>query len=234
LAIHNICHFPDWSILTLNYDELLDLGFRMVLGFQPSPVQYIAWRSLTDDFIAERRSSLTIPSGIYLKLHGSLDIYECQNRICGTARRLYRACPDDGILSVRLQDERPRCPACGVEGAEFIVPPGRNKTQNERAFDSLVFQLAEQALRTADRWLLLGYSFPDYDHDTIGLLTRALPSDRPLRIDVINPDAVRIGQRVAETLNRPVNTMAESFSTFAERMWEHIGVSPPTDGIPLA
>ncbi|MCJ7570332.1 MAG: hypothetical protein MUO82_00420 [Candidatus Thermoplasmatota archaeon] len=229
------CHFPNWSILTLNYDELLDLGFRILLRMNPPPVQYIAWKSICDNFIYANSNHLKIEfdHGVYLKLHGTLDIYECRNPDCGTSRRLYRSNSDDAIISVWLQDKRPPCPDCGMEGGEFIVPPGRNKSLNERAFDSIVVEHAYTALRQADQLILIGYSFPEYDFDIVELLKRALIGKDNIKIDVITPDAYDIANRLSMAIRQPVNPIKESFSEFGGRMWREIRIKPPPDGIHL-
>lgn len=225
----------NWSIVTLNYDDLLDWAFRIIRTLGPSipePRQFNAWeRSLAALFGGE--TPPLIDGGIYVKLHGSLQLFSCQNNTCPYYRVPYNNLErEDGRMVLRIPGGVCECSHCRTESAELILPPGKNKTKEESAYHDFVYARATAALRSSDVWAILGYSCPEYDWDVLDLMKRSLESGRPATgrdrsIIVIDPNAVAVAERLSQRLDRKVEVrfVNKGFSDFA-KPWQPKDDSP--------
>ena len=86
----------------------------------------------------------------------------------------------------------------------MVLPPGENKSREEGAFHDLVYGEAQRILGRSDTWLIVGYSFPEYDRDVSDLL-RAAIQQRPVsgnnrHIWVLNPESGAVIRRVAKAI----------------------------------
>lgn len=187
---------PRWSMLTLNYDLLLDRAFREISEYDLTPSQYDLWCGFVDELFAGREPAVP-ERGIYLKLHGTLDAFECLEPSCARFRmpfRMHQPTPwqvlsrasrdgpgDDSRRALRELGERDawvdmlafgerRCPACNGVAHELVLPPGVNQSTLESAYHQAVFRQARRALERADTWVVLGYSCPAYDQEILALL----------------------------------------------------------------
>jgi hypothetical protein len=227
-------HLPQWSVITLNYDELLDWAFRAIRAadVRPQPVQYERWEAACDSMFrgTEMPSS---DGGLYLKLHGCLSLYACMNVGCSRYRApIDVAGPRRRTIGISLREPDVACHTCRERLHTLIIPPGRNKTREETRYHEIVYGLAEAALMRANRWTILGYSAPEYDDDIAALLKRAIQAARsagspPPEITVVNPSAEEIAIRLASRLQWRVGALKSSFSAFAQRMWMAMEVTPP-------
>jgi hypothetical protein len=208
--------FPKWSVLTLNYDSLLDWAFAQAPG--KIQVQCANWKPL----ITAQLSKDAIPEmndGVYLKLHGSLNLLSYHNRFCSISNYRRPWCPGrfpaDVMLFQLIIDEK--CPECSLEMHPLILPPGRNKTKEEGAYHDCVYTKAEEILCASNTWLFLGYSMPTYDIDLAAILKRAIEAGlRPEEVCVIDPSAEVIGKRLSGLLGQKVNTLSFGFSEFVD------------------
>lgn len=240
------CHLPRWSVITLNYDEALDWAFRLLLKspFQPWPIQYGRWLDIVEYGKISRESS----NGVYAKPHGSLGLFECLNEKCSYYRKPLGLNKNDRQFSLPpdapersrlvISDALGKCPSCGADYASLLLPPGKNKSAEEGTFLESVFATAEGALAKADNWLLLGYSFPDYDADVRDLIKRAARRRKHAnkaapKIWVVAPDARAIAERVSNSTGVRVTPMAVTFSGLAQDIWRSMGAMPPSDGFPV-
>src|SRR5262249_11055876 len=74
------CSIPKWSVITLNYDEILDWSFRGFRQFRIAETpQYDAWEHGIQMAFA-RQMPVVPDTGVYVKAHGSLSLDSCQNR----------------------------------------------------------------------------------------------------------------------------------------------------------
>ena len=179
--------FPKWSVISLNYDSLLDWAFAQVPG--EVQIQYANWNRLITALLSMEAMPET-SDGIYLKLHGSLHLFSCHNRVCPNYRRPWckGKYPSNVMLFQLVIDEK--CPKCGLEMHPLILPPGRNKTKEEGAYHDCVYAKAEAVLFGSNTWLLLGYSMPTYDIDLAAILKRAVEAGhKPVEVCVIDPAA---------------------------------------------
>lgn len=177
--------------------------------------------------------------GIYIKLHGSVGLYSCHNPKC----EIYRLPTNRNVFlekntTLMLNYIRPKCSRCGLTCEELILPPGRNKIPEEHDYHKQVYGWAEKALTNSEAWMLLGYSFPNYDKDVSNIMERALTNNSAyknskLKIHVISPNADNVSLRISKRLGYPVEAHNESFSSFTAKMWDLLGTQPPEYGMRL-
>ena len=156
----------DWSVLTLNYDRVLDRAFEELVSLGVEVHGSEAWAS-TIGALQTQLSSIQ-QTGIYLKLHGSLDVTYCLNEACASYRTPVPERPypngahgDAEIIKVD-PSHHSKCKTCGSDAFDFVLPPGRNKTRSEALFVDRAYSMATEALAQADTWVTVGYSFPLY------------------------------------------------------------------------
>jgi len=94
----------------------------------------------------------------------------------------------------RYGDLRP-----AFRGDAAIVPPIQEKEFG--VWLRPIWEQAELALARADRIIVVGYSFPDYDHEIRGLFQRAVGS-RQVDVHVFDPSASSIAVRIRSFLHR--------------------------------
>ena len=111
----------------------------------------------------------------------------------------------------------PDCISCGDQMAHLLLPPGQNKTPGEKSFLSLVRAAAFVNLLEADKWLFVGYSFPEYDHDVISLLKSAQKARKILKkpqpeVHIVSPEAAAVVGRIEASLDLSINAENCTFS----------------------
>lgn len=174
---------PQLGLITTNYDigleyELYDglgrpeVSARVDLGFD--------WRDARTN---EERTRPSAPSLRVYKLHGSLDVLKCS--VCGyvyfnpygaIAVHAFRDQLDDNNTCICRDDARLQL---------HIVSPSLVRDVRDASLLS-VWRSALEWLRTADEWLIIGYSLPPEDLAVRSLLLRAYTArSQPPRITVI-------------------------------------------------
>jgi hypothetical protein len=227
LASHN----PQMSVLTLNWDMLLDWGLRYfrMNGYRPWPVQYDNWRWVLAEYL--EGGEYEPKDGVYMKLHGSLLLYACLNRQCAKYRVPGRYEDKEGEYSMHIRPDKDRtCRACGEVMTELLLPPGENKTEDEGRFLKTVYLHAEHALARSQHWVVVGYSAPDYDADIASLMMRAIsrktkPSE--LNVVVVSPDASTVAGRLSSRIRHKVLARSQTFTAAANEMSYLMGFSKP-------
>jgi hypothetical protein len=229
LAI-NCLRQPDWSVITLNYDLVLDWAFQHVnLMAQNDPdqvtgvMQFLRWRQLQQYLCAAGPELQADRKGIYLKLHGDLDLYSCHNTQCDLYRRPCLPEKEERFppyfFGPRKQES---CRFCSETLVPLLVPPGKNKTSGEDSFLSAVYSLAQETLASADTWVVLGYSCPEYDYDVTDLMRSALlERDRghiPV-IVVISPEASDVATRLQDKTDCEVLPVHGTFSSLVHDLY---------------
>lgn len=174
------------TVISLNYDIIADNTMVSHNGTLPEYGCDIA----TDQYRA-------LPHwGTLLKIHGSLNWSYCPGcsrldiGVSATGRtykmleELYRENP----LEERYSCHGFPCPACGEFVEAVLITPTQLKDYRNPHVRR-VWELAEDALRAADRAIIVGYSLPEDDLDVIYLLQRGLgrlAQDAPHRITVVD------------------------------------------------
>ena len=167
----------DTQIVTFNYDTFVEAAIEEILEARGSslglrsPVRY---RGLGAD-----------PLSVGLaKLHGSLNwFWDATSRSAESieATAIPRTWGDPGTAHTS-QDRR-------IPGKEtFIIPPTSAKSAYyDNSVVRALWRQGYESLRSADRVIAIGYSFPPEDIVAVGMLRRAL-HDRQSRLVLVNPD----------------------------------------------
>lgn len=215
------CMMPNWSVINMNYDCLLDWGFDILchLDELPTPRQYTYWKRCLQAMFSGEPLPRREEHGLYLKLHGSLHLYSCQNEECLKYRQPFsneRTDSNDALNKFIMLRSEESCAICGEEALELILAPGNNLTQGEDTYLRLVFALAKDALIEAENWIVLGYSCPAYDLDVLNLLRDAMskptPSGRSRTVRVLSPAPRESALMLRDELSCNVDAYAATFS----------------------
>ncbi len=225
--------YQEWSVLTLNWDCLLDRAFEEIQGIRRPPPHLDGWIRCINEYKLGSHEAPTL--GGYAKLHGSLDLFFCLNRSCAAYRsplanlrpKLRRR--EGGFEMFGLPgDKHGPCNKCGVPLTELLMPPGKNKTPQESSFLEHVHRLALYYLQHSSTWIFVGYSVPSYDIDVAHLLRQAITSMAIERsIFVVAPDAPSIAARLSKILGVQVGATAETFTSFVDNVMRIHGGSRP-------
>ena len=255
LAIHNvIAHFANgphhvynefWknvgqtntnvSVVTLNYDTLLDEGFDALypstafLDYCIPLMNYLHYPLVNpfnwwDDArkpVTIWKESSPVPIKV-IKIHGSLNwkYCSCCNQVlltpCDSTARPrpteHRIEPYHTIpYPVEVTDGLYRCPFDGAALETLIVPPAHIKN----FYNSVVSRLVEEVafeLRAASHLVFVGYSFPDAD---IHIRAQLLKNYRQRgQIHVVNPDATDSLQSKFSALSNNIHFHETKFEDF--------------------
>lgn len=185
---------PDDSILSFNWDLLLDttlkqtIGGRKLLAAQKRLLRGQG-ADPKDDYseIAHRQ----LHEGYLLKLHGSVNLAACVNKSC-----VRHSSPYWFDELEETPDFWP-CDSCGNRIEVLIIPPHAHKSYATSRFFSLQASIAAEKLSIADEIIIIGYSFPAFDLEARAMMRLArLDPDSPTdfetllkRVVVVNPEA---------------------------------------------
>lgn len=188
------------TIVSLNYDIIVDNAL----------VQHDHDNSLPEygcDIATERYKTLPHRNTL-LKIHGSLNWSYCPgcDRLdlgvseSGSTYKMLNELYQVNPLEDRYSCHGFPCPQCATPVEPILITPTQLKDYRNPHV-SKVWTLAEQALRSAERVIIVGYSLPDDDLNVIYLLKRGLgqlANQAPQKITVVekaNNGAMReIGQ----------------------------------------
>jgi hypothetical protein len=224
---------PKSSVITLNYDTFLDGTFVSASKVPrvPKSEQWQSWLALLDSVLGGVAPNVASDKGVFVKLHGSLYLYNCLESECAKYRQPFES--GRKWLEGRHSHELSRhvtCPACGELATSLILPPGRNKSPAESRFLEATNAVAEAALSRADAWVILGYSCPEYDVDMADLFARAASrspeSGEPRDVLIVAPDASEIAARMHKLLGQRlgseewlrVHPARETFTSFLNKI----------------
>lgn len=174
-------------IVSLNYDILIDnamIAFAESVGRTPMP-----WYQADISSRAYRR--VENPFGYLLKLHGSLNWYDCpachrlglsfSEKAKTTSKAIYDLFGPDGDFESEapmtteqyFQEGARACYRCDTAVQPVLVSPTHRKDYRNPHL-AATWHEAERQLRKATRIVVIGYSLPDDDIDVIYMLKRAL------------------------------------------------------------
>jgi len=169
------------TLITYNWDLLLDNALnreKILLTYYEENAfgglgQYANF-VLNQSAISEqtfRHSTLEPPynrwrpdAGFYLKLHGSIDWFYCQNTACRAFGSVFP------WLDLR---ESACCAECHERLDVLIVPPVLNKDYRKHAFVRRVWNVAALEIATASMLIVWGYSLPPTDFHSMWLFRQA-------------------------------------------------------------
>ncbi|MGH9089757.1 MAG: hypothetical protein ACRDZR_00010 [Acidimicrobiales bacterium] len=212
----SVLHVLRAQVITLNYDNLVECGLHS-LGIKGEG-WFGPYDVCEDDILAGlppcadfpgiemqspvMRSDLVVPINLeerrsntfkLLKLHGSLSWWWWPEGSGSSTIHRWRLPgkfgePWDPAVERRRQ-ELPRHEV-------FVVPPATLKGQRLREpVARELWHRAAEALREADRVVLIGYSIPTADHSMMGMLAEGLEGRR-VQIEVVNTQASDVEDRL--------------------------------------
>jgi hypothetical protein len=206
-ALVNALHESD-TIINFNYDLLID----QELIPREGAYQYHNFADVVLDkpfndmpqFRALRDKDTG--SGLYLKMHGSLNWTTCTNTACPRSTSIEIG---DVLHSLLLRNSPTgvpsRCKTCVGEVSTVIVPPLLNKPVMHSPVFRNIWSNALECLKQAQRIVIIGYSFPPTDFYTEWLF-RSAQIDEDTRVQIVNP------------LNNPAHRDQKERKRFVERM----------------
>jgi hypothetical protein len=180
---------PDDSIVSFNWDLLVDNelykreGRSHYNSFQAAALQF------TEDDPFVGLEPPTANSGMYLKLHGSMNWFQCTNRKCPASKSLISDWDSQGCLSrlmgMHWKDET--CSRCGSNTEPLIIPPLLQKPIADNWIVRSAWGLARKKLREANVVVIMGFSAPPTDFYASWLL-RSTAGLRGIPVFIVNPD----------------------------------------------
>jgi hypothetical protein len=227
-----VLHVRRADVITLNYDNFIEAGIH-TLGLASSdcstesvvceddllaglpPCADFPGRSLQstalstydgDPVIADERRGRTFN---LWKLHGSLSWYWLPDGGGNSTLQRWRLPGIFGDLWDPAEEHRHQeLPSSEI----FIVPPAALKGQRlKEPITREIWRRAAEALRHAERLVLIGYSVPQADHSVMGMLSEGLQG-RDVQVDVVNPHPADVIARLVR-----LGIPASAISVFEER-----------------
>jgi len=197
-------HYSDSTVLTFNYDVLIEATVDAVGLFDEH-----SRRVSAGDIVRNMPSLVHAPTGSggirfepgsarsfrYIKLHGSLDTFWVDGDAAGETIARW-AIAGQWQQPVIESDEQRRQALPGRD--PFLVPPTATKSAfYGNPLSRQLWQDAAKALREADEVALLGYSIPLTDMVTSGMLGDALRGTAA-RVTVVNPSPDDVRHRLID------------------------------------
>jgi hypothetical protein len=192
-----IIHFRQASVITFNYDTLVEIGVASMPLWRDGSAPQITTADILGDTPQAASATVAYDGGLaelsptfrLRKLHGSLNWFAASDDSIGATLR--RAPVLSTFLVPRQYSERQR--ERELPGREpFLVPPSTTKSPFYRnPIVREIWRGAFRDLREADRISLLGYSLPSADLVFNGLLQEAFQtagsrSEEGFTLDVVN------------------------------------------------
>jgi NAD-dependent SIR2 family protein deacetylase len=214
------------SIITLNYDTLLEQSFDFLFknhgyidyciplmnyGNQPNVKKFNFWINPREPILVDDTEN-PIPFKI-IKLHGSLNwkYCNCCNQILLTPwdRKIDLARGKFlGYTYPEKEEYEFLCPLDGNEFQTLIMPPSHIKTLNHPAITQLIHE-ATREIRIARKIIFIGYSLSDADVHIKALFKRQMHSD--MEIFVVNPKKKESMEMNYKSLSQNVKFVYLSF-----------------------
>jgi|GEM_PF-421734 len=193
----------DSVVITFNYDLVLDDALWR-LGIAPD-------YHLKNPEVEQETSA---PKMSVLKLHGSTNWAVCQN-----CKHVVVTRPK--ATSLELDYKRQVCAKCGKGPFQLLlVPPSWDKTEHQ-ALMRTVWESAADALNTATRICIIGYSMPEADAFFKYLITLGLADNHQLyKLIVVNKD--ESGANAGNSI-----LTGEPRCAFEDLLASRRGISPP-------
>jgi NAD-dependent SIR2 family protein deacetylase len=177
------------GIITTNYDVVIEKRLYARLDAQEIPdlIDFgLSWRAVGPDAAVTQPRPSAPWLGLY-KLHGSLDWLRCplcDHIYIDPARTIFRG--DGGRALSDPSPARSASCVCGYRPLRHIIvaPSMIRDVRNPNLLT--IWHSALEALRTADEWIVIGYSMPPEDVAIRAMLLRAYRGRRrPPRVRLV-------------------------------------------------
>jgi hypothetical protein len=179
------------SIISFNYDLLLDNEVRAAGNDQGKQHYHRFYSALFERNQPPYKNiyEQTLRKGMFLKMHGSLNWYQCTNGMCPESTRFDPSASQqeslDRAIGIHTTDET--CPSCGSETLPLLIPPLLRKPVGENWIFRSVWGLARYRLEMADAVVIVGYSAPPSDFYAKWLFQSTVGVKKEVRVYVVNP-----------------------------------------------
>jgi len=174
---------PNDTVITFNWDLLLDQEFL--------PYNLLA-HPYSKFFNTIQPEEVTVNyqnpgSGLYLKLHGSLNWFRCGNHKCQGSAKIKFHGNTQSCLSVNQGIGEVSCEQCGSDMSPVIVPPLLRKPVGEDSAIRSAWGLARTRLATASKVVVIGFSASPTDFYASWLLRSTVGIRKAAKVVVVNP-----------------------------------------------
>lgn len=182
----------DATVITFNYDLLLDQE-QIVAGSQKR-LDALDLRAQYRHFYQRVVQKQRLPyeqslTGLFLKMHGSLNWFRCTNGTCPWSRDIRLDLDIEGCLrraiGVHIGEES--CGYCGSNTIPLIVPPLLHKPILEDSLIRAIWGLARQKLSDAAAVVLIGFSAQPSDFYASWLLRTTVGVRPDVDVIIVNP-----------------------------------------------
>lgn len=199
------------TLVNLNWDLLLDQEFVDHGNNFMGPYAHFENLLTPSDFVP-RKVGYSAP--LYLKLHGSLNWFQCSNPSCSQSSRILISHYIDDCLyrveGLELGGEL-RCKSCASEMIPFIVPPILKKPVTGNQVLRTVWGHAMQKLKEASILVVVGFSAAPSDFYARWLLRSTVGSRQSDEVEVY----------VVNPANNPDNRCHEDFTQRMANVFPH-------------
>jgi len=188
--------FHELTVITTNYDVCAEFAFHNIGLPLSLPSNWASMKEKSDQSLYGSGTS----KHKICKLHGSINWFKDPLKDSGIQVQ-------DGIAPAEFRDEQsthmnvPRVCIKGFNWPEhppIIAPPTFFKPELPEGMKQM-WTSATQAFESADQVVFIGYSFPPSDTEMRYFLGRSLAENPDLKqIDILDPDAVRIVDRLQD------------------------------------
>ena len=153
----------DATVITFNYDLLLDQ--EQIIAGSPRPPDASDLRDQYQHFYQRVVQNERFPfeqsfTGLFLKMHGSLNWFRCTSGACPWSRDIRLDLDIEGCLTralgIHVGEES--CNYCGSNTIPLIVPPLLHKPILEDSLIRAIWGLARQKLSDAAAVVVIGFS----------------------------------------------------------------------------
>ena len=185
------------SIISFNWDIALDLRIKNKIIYENFIKQISSkfTEGYLNGYIPFPYTDFPSDTGIYLKMHGSVDWLYCPNQQCRVNNRLYVI--ENSTLKTH------NCSECHEECKFLIIPPLLNKNYDKYPSIRKIWNRSFLELKNASEVIIWGYGVPPTDFYSNWLLTRSI--SHLANIKIINPDCLRISNHENENQNISLN-----------------------------
>jgi hypothetical protein len=180
------------SVLSLNYDLVFDQVISSGPAYTPTSFlgrSFSLIGASSEYFSTSRETRIiyeNVKTGVYIKLHGSINWVYCPNQICLNHQK-FEACYPSYHRSHTVQPGDP-CTTCGSPLQTVIVMPTMKKSFEKYPKLGFLWEIALSKLKTASVLILIGTSLAPSDYYLNWLLKESTITQPCEKLVVVNRD----------------------------------------------
>ena len=170
------------TVISLNYDIIVDNAFAKLGRVRSRRKNLLHMPDYGTD-ITPSRGRQSVAFGRLLKIHGSLHWMYCP----GCSRLKVNIARTRNYFVKGIWNRDVHCENCQAQLQVVMITPTHLKDYRNPHIARVWYE-AEQALRNAQRVIIIGYSLPDDDIEVAYLLKRGLERFQKKRVTVVGHD----------------------------------------------